>query len=185
MSRHNIDGRLERLLSVLEIAPLMAFVFVRTFGFAMPHRIFIGGALSILIFCLLAWRRARFTPLYFSTNVFFVMVSAILILPFASVANLFLALGEVGMFLTIFVVVCAWHISSPGGLFSCDQVPFASKKYSRVLLVIYAICPAISLYFKGNENLAGALPFIILTVAEKTLIFCQARETKRNLQYAE
>ncbi|MFP5390882.1 MAG: hypothetical protein ACLGI6_04945, partial [Gammaproteobacteria bacterium] len=60
-----------------------------------------------------------------------------------------------------------------------------TNRYSRILLGAYALCPAIAMYFKGNENLAGALPFIFITVAEKALIFCQAREMKRNLQYAK
>lgn len=185
MSLDQPEDRWAFVQLLLEKLPLIAFVAVRSFGPSMPQRIFIGAALAILVCLLQLSRRIPFSPLYFATNLFFILAAAILLSPFTALADLALALAEVGMFGTILLVAALWHAWSPTGLFSNAPPTPSSKKYSWVLLGVYALAPGIALYFKGNENWAGALPFILITVAEKTLIYCQSREMKRNLQYAK
>lgn len=181
----NINSRWVRYLSVLEIVPLMLFIIARTYDLDMPQRIFIGGVLSILAFALCVFLSIKFTPLYFGTNLFFILMSAILILPFPSLQTFFLDLREAGMFFAILIVGFVWLRLSPYGLLPPAQVPPDSKKYSWILFGIYAFCPVIAVHFKGDENLAGALPFVIIIVAEKVLSHFQYREMKKNFEYAK
>jgi len=175
-----------KVLAVLETVPLTLFLLARTYNFDMPQRIFIGGAASIFVFCCFyASRKIKFTPLFFGTNLFFVTMSAILILPVPSLQIFFLDLREVGMFLSILIVGLAWHISSPFGLLSRAQLSPKSKRFSWMLLGIYTLTPAISHYFKGDENLAGALPFVIIVIAEIVLNYLLHREIQRSLDYAK
>lgn len=188
MSLHSPDDRWALWYPVIEKLPLIVFVLVRSAGLTMSQRIFIGGAVAILTGLLQIGRHIPFTPLYAATNLFFILAGVILIPPFApftAIAELALALAEVGMFSTILIVAVVWHARSPTGLLTGVPPGPIAKKYSWILLGMYALCPGIALYFKGNENWAGALPFIFLTVSEKTLVFCQFRELKRNLRYAK
>ena len=188
MTKNKLNNRWIKYLSILEIMPLIVFILVRIFHLDMPQRIFIGGGLSMLVFGLYSSRlnvsrNIKFTPLYFGTNLFFVIVSAILILPLTSLQIFLLDLREAGMFLAIVIVGFVWQYMSPAGLFPPAEVLPESKKYSWILLGIYALSPVIALYFKGNEDLAGALPFTIIIVTEKVLNYFRTREMKRNLEY--
>lgn len=185
MLSHRTRERIDRILPLLEFLPLMAFVAVRNFDFDMPHRIWTGGALTILVLAALRGLRVAYTPLFFGTNLFFIFASVILLSPFQNLKTFFLDLGEVGMFLIILIVGLIWLLTHVSGLFAATLQTPVSKKYSWYLLLVYSLCPLIAWHFKGNENLAGALPFIIITVADKVLYNFHLRETKRKLQYVK
>ena len=190
MSQHKLNDRRINYLALLEIVPLIIFILVRMFNLDITQRIYIGGGLSVLLFGIYASRlnasgNIKFTPLYFGTNLFFVVVSAILILPLTSLQIFLLDLREAGMFISIVIVGFIWQHMSPTGLFPPAEVPFETKKYSWILFGIYILTPAIALYFNGNEDLAGALPFTIIIVADKLLSYFKTREMKRNLQYVK
>lgn len=186
MRQHKISDRWIRFLSLIEIAPLILFIVSRTYGLDMTNRILIGGGVAILVFAFYALRSIiKFTPLYFGTNLFFVITSIVLVLPFPTMHTFLLDLREVGMFLAILIVGFVWQNLSPTGLFPTAQVRPESKKYSWVLLGIYALCPAIAHYFKGDENLAGALPFGIIIVADQLLYYFQSRETRGRVDYVK
>ena len=162
-------------ISSIEMLPLMVFIFARGFEFAMPQRIIIGGILAVCIFTLYFVSKIRLSPPYFATNIFFILASTILLLPFPALSQFFLDLGEVGMFLTILIVGFCWHFVSPYGLLTPGEAPPKTKVFSWALLGVLIICPFLSWYFKGNENLAGGLPFIIIVITEKIFGYFQSR----------
>jgi hypothetical protein len=172
------------LLLMFEMVPLMLFLVAKSYDFGMPKRIFIGGGAAILVFCLYAiWKNViKFTPLNLGVNLFFVWASIILILPLPSLHIFFLELGEVGMYTTV-LIVFVWQHLNPRGLTPSAQEQTDNQKYSWVLLGICALCLVVAHYFKGNENLAGALPYMIILFSDMVLNYFKSREMKRNLEY--
>jgi hypothetical protein len=162
-------------ISSSEMLPLMVFILIRTFGFDIPHRILTGGVLATCIFALYFVTKIKFSPPYFATNLFFILAGAILLLPFPTLSQFFLNLGEVGMFLTILIVGFCWHLTSPHGVLTPTETPPKTKVFSWALLGVFVICPLLAWHFKGNENLAGGLPFIIIVITEKALSYFQSR----------
>ena len=190
MSLSKLANRWVRHLSILEITPLIVFVLARFYDIDITHRIYIGGGVSMLVFGfylsrLNAIQNITFSPLYFGTIIFFVLVSAILILPLTIMQIFLLDLREAGMFFTIVIIAFVWHHISPTGLFPPTEALSENKKYSWILLCIYFCTIPVSLYFKGNEDLAGALPFTIIIVAEKVVNYFKTRDIKRNLEYVK
>lgn len=172
--------KLSRFLFLLEIVPLLVFVAIRALGLDMTQRILVAGSCALAALVLLRALRVAYTPLFFATNVFFVFAASLLLSPFDGVSAFFLYLGEVGMFATILLVGFIWLLSQDGGLFSpTPAAGLQHKRYSWWLLLVYAACLPIAWTFKGNENLAGALPFMLITVAEKLFYKLQMREMAR------
>ena len=159
----------------IEMLPLMVFILVRTLGLEIPQRILIGEVLSICIFALYFFTKIKFSPPYFATNIFFIFAGTILLLPFPVLSQFFLNLGEVGMFLTIFIVGFCWHFKSPHGVLTPTDIPPKTKVFSWALLGVFVICPFLASHFKGDENLAGGMPFFIIVFAEKALSYFQSR----------
>ena len=162
-------------ISSIEMLPLMVFILVRHFEFDMPQRILLGGFLSLCILFLYFITTIKFSPPYFATNMFFILAGAVLLLPFQSLSEFFLHLGEVGMFLTILIIGFFWHFLSPYGVLTPAENPPKNKFFSWVLLGVFLMCPVLAWYFKGNENLAGGLPFIIIVITEKALSYFQSK----------
>jgi len=173
---------LARCLSLLEQIPIMLFVAARYWGFEIQGRIFIGAAAALPFFALWAARRVRPSSLFLGTNVFFALVAAVLLLPFQGLKDAFLALGEAGMFAVIWASAVVWFLSDPSGLLKTGGEP-AGTKYPLLLLAMYSVCPPFAYHFKGNENVAGALPFVLLMLTEKILGFLQFRESRRNTHH--
>lgn len=165
----------EILLSSLEMLPLMAFIMVRALDVEIAGRILLAGGLASLVFGARCATRFRMSALYFSTNIFFLLASLILLSPFDDLRQFFLQLGEVGMFACIFILSLAWHFFAANGIL--DPVPHGkkSKIHSWALLGVMFACLFISSHFRGNENLAGGLPFILIVIAEKLLAHMQLR----------
>ncbi len=170
---------LARGLFLSEQIPIMLFVAVRYWGFDIQGRIFIGAAAALPFFALWAARRLRPGSLFLGTNVFFALVALVLLLPLQPLKDAFLALGEAGMFAVIWASAVVWFLSDPSGLLNTGGEP-GSRKYPLLLLAVYSVCPVFSYQFRGNENVAGALPFVLLMFTEKILGFLQIREIKRN-----
>lgn len=172
--------KLSRFLFLLEIVPLLVFVAIRALGLDMTQRILVAGACALVALLLLRALRVAYTPLFFATNVFFIFAASLLLSPFEGLAAFFLYLGEVGMFVTILLIGFIWLLSQDAGLFHPSTAAgIKHKRYSWLLLLVYAACLPIAWTFKGNENLAGALPFMMITVAEKLFYQLQLREIKR------
>ena len=172
--------KLSRFLFLLEIVPLLVFVAIRALGLDMTQRILVAGSCALAALVLLRVLRVAYTPLFFATNVFFVFAASLLLSPFDGLSALFLWLGEVGMFVTILLIGFVWLLSQDAGLFHPSTAGGVKhKRYSWLLLLVYAACLPIAWTFKGNENLAGALPFMMITVAEKLFYQLQLREIKR------
>lgn len=162
-------------ISSIEMLPLMIFILVRHFELDIPQRILIGGVLALCIFAVYFITTIKFSPPYFATNIFFVLASAILLLPFAALSKFFLDLGEVGMFLSILIIGFCWHFASPYGVLTPTETPPKNKAFSWALLGVFVMCPLLAWHFKGNENLAGGLPFIIIVITEKLFSYLQSR----------
>ncbi len=172
--------KLSRFLFLLEIVPLLVFVAIRALGLDMTQRILVAGSCALAALVLLRVLRVAYTPLFFATNVFFIFAASLLLSPFDGLSAFFLYLGEVGMFVTILLIGFVWLLSQDAGLFHPSTAAgIKHKRYSWLLLLVYAACLPIAWTFKGNENLAGALPFMMITVAEKVFYHLQLREIKR------
>ncbi|MGM9515189.1 hypothetical protein ACS5PK_13115 [Roseateles sp. DB2] len=172
--------KLSRFLFLLEIVPLLVFVAIRALDLDMTQRILVAGGCALTALLLLRVLRVSYSPLFFATNVFFVFAASLLLSPFDRLSAFFLYLGEVGMFVTILLIGFIWLLSQDGGLFSpTEAAGLPHKRYSWWLLLVYAACLPIAWKFKGNENLAGALPFMLITVAEKLFYKLQLRDMKR------
>ncbi|HLO95639.1 MAG TPA: hypothetical protein VK195_15105 [Burkholderiaceae bacterium] len=172
--------KLSRFLFLLEIVPLLVFVAIRALGLDMTQRILVAGGCALAALLLLRALRVAYTPLFFATNVFFVFAASLLLSPFDGVSAFFLWLGELGMFAVLLLIGFVWLLSQKGGLFSpTPAAGLKHKRYSWWLLLVYAACLPIAWAFKGNENLAGALPFMLITIAEKFFYKLQLRELER------
>lgn len=171
-------------LSMVEQLPMALFLFGRGLGLNISERILIGAAPSLPILYGYARRSISPTPLYLGTNLFFVLIGAALLVPVARLRDTLLRLGEVNMFAVILACGLVWHWTSPSGLMtgSADRPP-GGKKYSLMLLMVYAACPVLAFRFQGNENLAGALPFILLLISGKLLGLLHSREPTRNVAH--
>ena len=90
--------------SSFEMLALTLFIFARTFDLDIVQRIFLGGAVTVFSTVLYIFVKFRVSPLYFSTNVFFVFASAMLLVNVGGIGEFFLFLREIGMFLFIFVI---------------------------------------------------------------------------------
>ncbi|WP_045857581.1 hypothetical protein [Teredinibacter purpureus] len=161
--------------SSFEMLALTLFIFARTFDLDIVQRIFLGGAVTVFSTVLYIFVKFRVSPLYFSTNVFFVFASAMLLVNVGGIGEFFLFLREIGMFLFIFVISAIWHVRRSNGVLDpIDPAP-RYKFYSYGVLAVIFCSPFIAWFFKGNENLAGGLPFILIVIAEKALGYFQIK----------
>ena len=172
-------------LTGLELVPLTFFLAARSYDAEMPKRILIAGGVAFLFFFIHAkWKKfITHAPINIGVNLFFIWASIILILPLPALQIFFLKLGEVGMYTTV-LIVFVWQYFNSRGPITSAQDPTENKKYSRVLIGICLFSIVIAHYFKGNENLAGAMPYMIILFSSMGLTYFQSRAIKRNLEYA-
>ena len=174
------------LLSTFELVPLLLFLVAKSYDAEMPKRILIGGGAAVVFFCIHAiWKKIiTLAPINLGVNLFFIWASIFIILPLPALEILFLKLGEVGMYATV-LIVFVWQYFNSRGPITSAQDPTENKKYSRILIGICAFSIVVAHYFKGNETLAGAMPYMIILFTSMGITYFQSRAIKRNLQYVK
>ena len=169
------------ILEILEFLPIIVFGYMGTKPDAdLGERFFTAGGLAAVIMIASVILRRPMNPLALAANLFLFVCAAAFPLELAFLVQVISILREVALFMVILAVGLVATLRWQRGFIwsEADDKEFVTKA-SYIMLAGAGVAAIIAFDYRGDEAIAGAVPYIGLVVLQKVLsAYAIARESE-------
>ncbi len=171
---------LSTVLEILEFLPVIVFGYMGTKPDAdLGERFFTAGGLAAVVLIAAVILRRPMNPLALAANLFLFVCAAAFPLELAFLVQVISVLRETALFMVILAVgLVATLRWQRGFIWSEAEDKAFITKASYIMLAGAGAAAIIAFDYRGDEAIAGALPFVCLVVLQKVLAaYSVARES--------
>jgi hypothetical protein len=164
---------IRRFFTYLQFAPLIAFsLYARWYGLSSQSwkgAFILGGAIALVQVLFLLYEKIELNRFILGANLFLFVGGLAFLANISWLLEVYAQIKEAALFANLFLVGCVTSFTPSGFIGVVHKNKRRVRLFSFYLLlsVIGAFC--VSLYFKGDINKAGVVPFLLLILFQRYL----------------